>query len=383
MMTKKITFYLGICLISFVVISCKNNTKGSDEEPQKTDEFSRKKMLTNWSENIIVPAYQYFAEKVNNMSKKTSNFIENPTTNKLNELRNAWEDAYINYQKVALFNVGKAKAINLAGFLNVYPVATKITKPESSYTIDKNIERDSYDLSLSSEITRQGFGALDYMLNGLATTDTEILQFYTTNAIAENYKKYLQALVARIKILTDEVVFDWNDNFKTSFIEGDDNSGSSSTNVFSNSFVKYFEVNLREAKIATPSGVRSFVDKDVKRIEAYYKKDISKKLFIVALEAVQNFYNGKSFDGNKTGVSFKQYLEYLDKKELVEEIDRAFTEAISQGNELDDSFISQIETNNSQMITAFEKLQNCVKLLKTDMLSALNIQITYQDADGD
>lgn len=378
----RLTFnlYIKILFISLFLVSCKS--EGKKEEIKKTDEFPRENMLKNWAENIIIPAYESFSKEVDEMSEETINFTNNPTESNLKKARDSWEEAYKAYQKVALFNIGKAKAVTLIGFLNVYPVSTIKNKPDYS-NIDKNIEKGTYDLHLDSEKTRQGFGAMDYMLNGLAETDDEILKYYTTGSISSHYKKYLQDLSNRIKVLTDEVLADWQGDFKNKFIANNGNSGSSSVNIFANAFVKYFEVNLREAKIATPSGVRSGVEKDPKRIEAYYKKDISKELFLEALKAVKHFYNGKSFNENKIGASFKQYLENLDKEDLAKEIDRKLAEAIEQGEKLNGNFINQIETDNAKMVVTFEKLQHCVRVLKTDMLSALNIQITYQDADGD
>lgn len=382
MIHQKNYSFIFTLFIGLLLSSCKSDSK-KVENVTKTDNFPREKMLRNWGDNIIVPGYQHFSVKVGVMSQKTTDFTQNPTTNNLKALRSAWETAYIDYQKIAFFNVGKAKENNFIGFLNTYPASTKVTDPDSKHSIDENIKKGIFDLAFDYRKTKQGFGALDYMLNGLATTDAKIISFYTTNTLAENYKKYLQALVARIKTLTDEVLTNWNGDFKTKFIANTGNSGSSSTNIVANGFMKYFEVHLREAKIATPSGVRSSVEKNPKRVEAYYKKDISKKLFITALKAMQDFYNGKSFDGSKTGDSFKQYLEYLDKKELAQEIDKSFNDALKQGNKLKDNFANQVETDNAQMVATFEKLQGCVRLLKTDMLSTLNIQITYQDADGD
>ena len=52
-------------------------------------------------------------------------------------------------------------------------------------------------------------------------------------------------------------------------------------------------------------------------------------------------------------------------------------------NGLNDNFVSQINSNNSLMIAVFNKLQEGVILLKTDMLSVLSISVDYIDADGD
>ena len=50
---------------------------------------------------------------------------------------------------------------------------------------------------------------------------------------------------------------------------------------------------------------------------------------------------------------------------------------------LNDNFVHQIETNNIDMLYAFDAIQENVVNLKTDMLFELNISVDYIDADGD
>ena len=60
-----------------------------------------------------------------------------------------------------------------------------------------------------------------------------------------------------------------------------------------------------------------------------------------------------------------------------------FTDSEQLINILEDNFFSQVTTNNNHMVDVFDKLQEGVVLLKTDMLSALSISVDYIDADGD
>jgi hypothetical protein len=69
---------------------------------------------------------------------------------------------------------------------------------------------------------KQGFPALDYLINGLST-DALIVTQYTTNANAAKYKKYLTD-VTRLKSSADSVVTDWNSGYRNSYIA---NNGTS------------------------------------------------------------------------------------------------------------------------------------------------------------
>jgi hypothetical protein len=48
------------------------------------------------------------------------------------------------------------------------------------------------------------------MINGLGTTNASIVSYYSTNANAANYKKYLIDVVARLQSSADTVIADWN-----------------------------------------------------------------------------------------------------------------------------------------------------------------------------
>lgn len=361
------------------MLSCGSGNKKNS----KNDDYSRTEILKNWTDNIIIPSYKKYLSQIKELSDESIKFTKNPSIDNLQRLREAWEIAYLAYQRVAIYGIAKAKSENFVAFMNTYPVATKIANPTQKYTIDNNIYNEDYNLQLLSQRKNQGFGALDYLLNGLAKKDEDIVKIYKDSDLGEKHKKYLHNLVNRIYDLSSIVVSNWGEGFRNQFIENDGNSGSSSIDILTNSMLKYFEEHIREAKLATPSGVRFSGKKNPLFVEAYYKKDISKKLFLSAFIAVRDFYEGKAFEKATKGASFKSYLLHLKKDKLVEKIDKHFSMAIKDIEALNDSFILQIEQDNEKMKTAFDSVQSLVRFLKTDMTYAFNIQITYQDADGD
>ena len=68
---------------------------------------------------------------------------------------------------------------------------------------------------------------------------------------------------------------------------------------------------------------------------------------------------------------------------LNDDIVSSFSNAEEKINLLDDNFINQIESNNMQMLEAYDAIQYGVVRLKTNMLSILGISVDYYDADGD
>jgi len=144
----------------------------------------------------------------------------------------------------------------------------------------------------------------------------------------------------------------------------------------------YYETFLRSGKIGYPAGAFTGTPSPI-NVEAYYSADLSKKLYLQAIKTTQDFFNGKYFNSSNTGMSYKQYLEFLDRSDLADDILSQFGTINSQAINLNDSFKSQVETNNTLMLVAFDELQKEVVLLKLDMVQALSISINYVDSDGD
>ncbi len=155
-----------------------------------------------------------------------------------------------------------------------------------------------------------------------------------------------------------------------------------------NDFIYYYEKGFRANKIGIPSGVFSG-NTLLDRVEAFYKKDMSKTLSIEAITAISKFFKGISFHGNSSpkGTSLKDYIEFLETTKngtsLGQLIIDQFELSRTALNGLNDDFTIQLENNKLDMLITYDIIQVAVVLLKVDMLQALNINVDYIDADGD
>ncbi len=365
-------------VISFiaVAIACSSSDGGGGNSG---DNYNRTVMLTNWADNIIIPSYTNYQTKIQTLLTDATAFTTTPTQSSLQNVRTSWLEAYKAYQTVTIFNIGKAMEINFKERTNTYPT--------NAAGIEANISAGSYNFSLLSQFDRQGFPALDYVLNGLAATDAETLGFYTTNGNAVKYKQYVTDLTAKLKADADLIVTDWNSGYRDTFVASNGNAVSSSVNKTTNLFVKNFEKDIRSGKIGIPAGIFSGGTLFPEKTEAFYKNDVAKILLIEALKAQKDFFNGKHFNSPTTGESLKSYLDFLntvrDGQNLSDIINNQFTTINTQVNLLNGSFSQQISTDNSKMLTAYDALQQNVVYTKLDMMQALNITIDYVDNDGD
>ncbi|CAI8409064.1 MAG: Iron-regulated protein A [Flavobacterium sp. SCGC AAA160-P02] len=338
------------------------------------DNFDRDSMLAFSADEIIIPSYNDFANKMSALKTAGQTFTDTPNQNTLDALRTSWYNGYKTWQSVEMFNLGKAEELQYYFYMNVYPLTVS--------DVENNIANGGYDLTISNNQDAQGFPALDYLLYGLSDNDTNILAKYTTDPNSSGYKLYLTDVLNRMHSLTQEVVNDWNGSYRNTFVNSSGNTATSSLNKLVNDFIYFYEKGLRTNKIGTPAGVFSGTPRPQK-VEAFYKKDISKELALDALTAVENFFNGKKYDGNSYGDSYSSYLVYLDRNDIKERIDNQLNIARSQINNLNNNFYEQINADNSKMTIAFDELQKLVYFFKTDMLRAFNIESDYQDGDND
>ncbi|SDB45061.1 Imelysin [Flavobacteriaceae bacterium MAR_2010_188] len=370
-MIKKI-FIVSILAL---ILAC----SADDQSEGTIDDFSRSDLLVNLADNIIIPKLQDFGQKMSALKMSAQTFTTDPTQSNLNAARTSWLTAYKAWQHVEMFNIGKAEELNqYYFFMNIYPVTIS--------DIEAGVNSGTYDLNSSNYHDAQGFPALDYLLYGVAPDDSGILTKYSTDANAQGYKDYLTNVVDQMDRLTQQVITDWTTGYRDQFVASAENTATSSLNKFVNDFIFYYEKGLRANKFGIPAGVFSTTQLPEK-VEAFYNQEISKLLALEALNAVQDVFNGKAFNGSQTGASFKTYLDFLNVSSNGQSVSLAinnqFNVARSSIQDLDSNFYQQIITDNSKMTDAYDALQRALVYLKVDMVQAFNISVDYVDADGD
>ncbi|MEI6866152.1 imelysin family protein [Flavicella sp.] len=383
---KKI-FY---CLLMVLALgSCKGGSSVADCMP---DSFDRSALLTNWADNIIIPSYTLYVDELTSLQTAKDVFIETPNEQNLVLLRTEWLEAYIVWQNVSIYEIGKAENIRLRDYTNTFNVPHVKDEPETDKLtgefVEENISSGSYDLTLSTQLRSQGFPALDYLLNGLGDTDAEILLKYTSDENAAKYTLYLDDVSNRLLSMGAEVMTDWNNGYRNTFITNDCNASTSSLNKLTNDLIFNLEKATRSAQIGTPIGYLGEPVVIPEKVQAFYKQDVSKVLLIASLTASKNLFNGKHLNSDTVGESLKSYLDELQitavGNDLSIVLDTYYEEAISEAQKLDENFyegISQVDIEKYRDIR--ESIHLIIEVLKTNMISALDIKADYSDSDGD
>ncbi len=371
---------ISLFLMILVVFSCKKNKKDTDT-PGADAPFDRKALLTHTADQIILPSYAGFKVKLDSMAKRSQEFTTSPTLTTLTNFRQAWVEAYVSWQTVEVFEIGPAEFYALRSFMNIYPTSVS--------GIISNISNTSSSLEIPTAYPTQGFPALDYLLNGLAANDNDILVYYTTDGNAAAKLAYVTRLTNQMKTKFTTIQNEWNNTYRTEFINNDAMGLNGALPKMVNAYVLNYERYIRSGKFGLPSGAMAGGTPTPTLVEALYKKNISKSLAFAAQKASHDLFNGKSFITGTEGPSLKTYLNAVHATDtytngnLTEVINAQFLLANDKMNLLSENFNQEVQNNNQKMVDVFTEMQKLVRMLKVDMTSSLSITITYVDADGD
>ncbi len=342
----------------------------------------RKTMLTNIADNIILPSYANFKTKFDRMLTKSDAFAAKPDKASLTDFRQAWVDAYTEWQKVELFDLGPAEQYTLRNFFNIYPASVT--------GIEDYIAAGSGTFDVPASYPKQGFPAVDYLINGLDATDEAIVARYTTAADAAKRIAYLKRLTTQMNAQFTTVYTAWTTGgYRDTFINCTALNAGCSTSKLVNGYVLNYERYIRSGKFGIPSGAMTNGTVAPDKIESYYKKDLSLILAKTAHQASIDLFNGKSVKTGQEGPSLKTYLNSLGAKDsstgtsLVDIINKQFDAVNQQLNTLKPSLYDEIKTNDATVVLVYTQMQKAVRMLKVDMTTAMSITITYTDNDGD
>lgn len=373
------TLLTGCLLAVTMFFGCGKNDTKSDETDKNT--VDRAALLANLADQIIVPSYTNFKVSFDKMLADVNTFAAQPNDANLKLLRESWEAAYISWQTVELFDFGPGQTYALRSYFNIYPT--------SETAIQANISSGNANLDLPANYAAQGFPALDYLLNGVGTTDAAIVAYYTASTEGAKRINYLKKVSTQMNTVFANVYNAWKGDFATTFKSKTAIDAGSSTSTMINGFVLNYERYIRSGKIGIPSGAMTAGTTHPESVEAYYKKDLSLTLAKTAQQASFDFYNGKAANANKNGYSIKDYLTSLGNKDassgkllstlISEQFDVCSTKLTSLNNNL----YNQVLNSNQGMVDTYNEMQKLVRLLKVDMTSAMSITITYTDNDGD
>ena len=368
---------LKILILSVFVAFLSGCGNDDDDGGGGADSFDRQAMLVHFADDLIIPGYDRYNDAVQALDESADQFSDSPNAATLDVLRQNWETALRSWQMVGFYDLGPAMDIGMVNHTNAFPVnVNKITN---------NISAGEYNLETADILDAVGFQAIDYLVFATGENVDEVVAYFETTP---NARKYLTDLTEKLSDDAQTVNDAWSGDYRTTFVNATGTNIGSSTAALVNGSLKYFEVNLRDAKIGIPAGARTTTAEPLPdHVEARYNGTLSKKLLTMSIQAWRDMFRGITAEGIN-GPGFDDYIAFLgvdfdDGRPLQEAIDGYLEASLEDCEPLDPSLAIAVVNQQQQALDVFDELQRVVALVKVDMTSAMGIQITFVDNDGD
>jgi len=333
-----------------------------------SSDFEQEGLFLTVASGLIVPGYADLQMKVDAMQASAENLAEDGSIANLEDLRQNFRNAYRSWQRVAQYEFGPAEDVFLRSSVNSFPAEIE--------QILTNIEEGNADLDAGFNAFARGFPALDFLLYGVAPSETEILDFLNT----PNARKYLSDVISDIKTRVDATYVGWTDgDYQSAFIQNTGTAAGTSLSLIINALNEHYEM-IRREKIGIPSGLASFGFAEPEAAEGFYS-GLSTALALEALRASENLYSGAA------NVGLDDYLQTINAKKDGEALDEIITQQFQtaiQAFEKVDSTIPEAANDDAEDLeNAYVEIVKQVVNIKTDMPSVLCVEITYVDNPSD
>ena len=375
-MIKRLKSGFSLIAVLFILLfSCSKNS--SDPGIEDPDAFDKTAMLTNYADNIIIPAYTKLQEDVDALIVGVNAYADAPSTATQDAVQTVYRQAYLSYENIEVFNFGPAGTAlldyytNFSGGLNYSFTENGVLAGYTvdSVSIENNITSGNYDLTVyeRNNFYSQGFPALGYLLFG----PDAIAKFNNNTA---NRVKYLKDVVQRMKTLVDKIVSDWS-TYRSTFISNTKSDVGSPIGNMVNMLAFQMDM-MKGPRIGWPFGKQSNGIVFATKSEAYFA-GIGSELAGANIKSLKNTFVGTG------GKGISAYLVSLNKETLNNDVLAQFDMVIGKIEAIPDPLSTSFTEDADKVEEAYKEIQKLLTLLKTDVSSALGVQISFMDNDGD
>lgn len=361
---------LTLC-VGLGVAGCSN-----DSVTQPRDGFDRAAMLRGMTENYIVPEYEQALAAAESLDAAVQSFLDAPDEASLLRARTAWTEAFMQWQDVAMFDIGPAVGLygDLSMNIATFPISeTKVERyVESRDTLFQNFDRDS-----------RGLLAMEYLLF-FHDPYTIVRQVRETQD--NGRRDYLIAVNRNVVNGLRAVVDAWKGSYSASFVARTGTDAGSATSDIVNAMAMSFEV-IKNDKVGIPAGKRVGQSGPApERVEAYYSYQ-SLASMRRHFDAIQAFWTGAlpGTTGSATFPSIRSYLSSLEGgPRLIADTEVQFAAVRTAMTALDGSRFDEACAANDPRVDALHtELQKLTRFMKSELASILGVAITYSSGDGD
>jgi uncharacterized protein len=369
MSLKKLTRAVG-CVLLLLSLSIAH---------AQSDSFSRRDMLANIAESIILPLHYGLVEEVNALDAAMQAFSAQPTPETLSAARGQWLSAMRVWRQASLFELGRQTLILHAALeSNVTPNTDYI----ESLIADNTIVLDEAFLQTQGSNVI-GFGTLEYLLYGMAaTTDAHIAQF--TGEIGARRVMYATTVSTMLTQSTRDLLNYWlpeGDDYLRAFISSDDPvSVRQSISMLVNAMIGNLE-NIANFDFAVPMGLQT--GQPAPELVRSPYSNVSLELAIGSIETIRDVFSG----GEGDALGLNDYIDSLGLQlgttPLTQVISSELELVLADLRIITPPLRTALAEQPEAMQQMYTDLRRVYLLMKTNMVSQMGITITFTDSDGD
>lgn len=326
-----------------------------------------KDVLQSLGEDVFISNYAEVTTKTGTLEETVEAYCLDPETNALDAVQAAWKDARVPWKKMEFLNIGPYKEPDRLGFqIDFWPVRVE-TLEEVLYG-DGEISKETI---LNYPAATKGFPGIEWLIY----TDHD-----RTNS---RYCSYLEAMAYDLHVHAGLLHQSWatdGGNYLSHLTEADSEKDYISTKEAITEVVNrlgHTLANIRALKLIKPLGEEQGAVQP-HLLESRYSKN-SLRDIRSNLEGISETYYGQS-----TGRGVDDLLSETDTQ-----INDDFALYLSQSFEAVDTLDAQGSLEDSMLIdpSSIDELSTRLAFLQEhiqeDVLLALSLWLTFNDADGD
>lgn len=337
-------------------------------------EFDKKNLMEQVGKNVIIPEYNNFYTLSEKLDSSANNFINNPDTNSLNELQKNWKDTLGSWEKIIVFQFGPVKTLNLANKIFFSPA--KSDAIEEVLAKDISTLNDNYLNTVG--VTKKGLPVIEYLIFNSEKGNNFIIDNFKTAEKSAQRKAYLKLLTKDLKANALSINNEWSIN-KTNYLSKLVLEANA-FNMLLNNMIATTE-DIKDIKIGTPLGKKSGGELRLAEIESLPSNN-SKENIINSLQSIKNVFNGTA-SNNATAIGLDDYLDYLEKQTLKNQINNQIDKTIKAVQDTNASLSTAITKEPQKVETVYNESKELLRLLKVDMANAVNETVNFNVSDGD
>ncbi|NRD20430.1 imelysin family protein [Winogradskyella eckloniae] len=353
---------LALILLTLIILGCNSNDDSNDG-------FNVKTLLTDLTEQQIMPSIDLFVASSINFEATVNDYVNTPTTANLELAKSQWQVTAIAYEKTYVHHIGSARDQFIHTSIYNWPTVEGAIE----FFISDN---DTIDESFMATISAQAksLAALEYLLFSEDGTTTN-----TTFIDSEKRRNYLRLAAAYLTSRAEKLQDVWSatgEDYATTFINSDDSGIQGSFNQYYNGMHNALDV-TKTTKVGKPAGLENSQVINSELTQAYYS-ETSKALVQASIESVETAY----FNPNGLGVD-DYVFSITNTTDLNDAIQNKIDDIYIALNAITIPLNEAVEQNHDLVEDLHSKLEDLRILFAVDVRSILSIVITTTDTDGD